>query len=380
MLKQHIRPVPYYSCTASAWEKELASSLRAEFRDKISRRLKGHHIRGFSHDYITGFIRKNKKAYPFFFRTDIAKFYPGIRHRDLIVGCQIAYRELLGLDYVPKAFKKRYVPSLNEWCGSLPVSRGIPIGSAVSAILAPVMLVPVWLEVQRRFKTPFIVFMDDVFFCTESQDQAAEIYAYLQNTLSCFYDLDLNAEKTQSGRFSDKAVEFCGWRFAGGYARVTDAKLEAFRTRLSQEIKRCRGIDPHAFFKRVNRKIDGFANYYKHGDVGKQFESLDGFVRLAVRRWLAGEGRGRNYSNLDLQTFGLHSFELVFRRLRERSAKGGPVLKQPTPSVTSQPYDSRLQRQQLELTAVIDTKLTEMLSLQRRQVVLLQKIAEYETC
>ncbi|GAB6119373.1 reverse transcriptase domain-containing protein [Dysgonomonas termitidis] len=378
MLKQNIRPVPYYSQTATVWEKELAACLRREFRDKIARRLKGHHIRGFSHDYITGFIRRNKKAWPYFFRTDIAKFYPGIRHRDLIVGCQVAYRELLGLDYVPKAFKKRFVPNLNEWCGSLPVTRGIPIGSAVSAILAPVMLVPVWLEVQRRFRVPFIVFMDDVFICTESQEQAAEVYAYLQNTLSFSYDLDLNAEKTQSGRFSDKAVEFCGWRFAGGYARISDAKVSSFKERLTVEIKRCKGIAPHAFMKRVNRKIDGFANYYKHGDVGKQFESLDGFVRQEVRRWLAAEGRGRSYSNRDLHSFGLHSFELVYRRLRERSPKDRTLLKQPTPASDAQPVDSRLQRQQLELTSVIDTKLTEMLTLQRQQVSLLKKIVEVE--
>ncbi|MFC4675443.1 group II intron maturase-specific domain-containing protein, partial [Dysgonomonas termitidis] len=126
------------------------------------------------------------------------------------------------------------------------------------------------------------------------------------------------------------------------------------------------------------RKIDGFANYYKHGDVGKQFESLDGFVRQEVRRWLAAEGRGRSYSNRDLHSFGLHSFELVYRRLRERSPKDRTLLKQPTPASDAQPVDSRLQRQQLELTSVIDTKLTEMLTLQRQQVSLLKKIVEVE--
>ena len=126
LIKQNIRPLPYYSLHVTERERVLAAMLRKEFAPKIARRIKGHHLAGFSNDYIISFIRRHKKTHPFYLRTDIAKFYPNVRHRDMIVYTQIAYKELLGLDYVPRAFKQQYVKGINDWCRSLPLQRGIP--------------------------------------------------------------------------------------------------------------------------------------------------------------------------------------------------------------------------------------------------------------
>lgn len=132
-----IRPLPYYHTASSAEEKRLAAALRREFVPKLKRLLPGHHLGGFRHDTVVNFIKRHKRAYPCFVRTDIARFYPSIRHRDIVVGCQVAYRDLLGLEYVPGSFKKKYVGGLNRWCIALPLERGIPLGSALSAIVAP---------------------------------------------------------------------------------------------------------------------------------------------------------------------------------------------------------------------------------------------------
>jgi len=71
-LKQHIRPLPYYSTAVTNDERWLANELRREFVPKIAHRFKGHHLSGFSNDFIISFIRKYKKTHPFFFKTDIA--------------------------------------------------------------------------------------------------------------------------------------------------------------------------------------------------------------------------------------------------------------------------------------------------------------------
>lgn len=258
-----IRPLPYYHTASSAEEKRLAAALRREFVPKLKRLLPGHHLGGFRHDTVVNFIKRHKRAYPCFVRTDIARFYPSIRHRDIVVGCQVAYRDPLGLEYVPGSFKKKYVGGLNRWCIALPLERGIPLGSALSAIVAPVMLLPLWLEIKRRFKLPLLVFADDILVCTRDESQSADIYTFMAGYLHRHYNLETSARKTVSGRFASDAVEICGWRFAGGYSTVSQAKVQAFMDRITAITRRRGKTDRASFFKVLNRKIDGFGHYYK---------------------------------------------------------------------------------------------------------------------
>ena len=147
MIKQSIRTAPYYNIPNVGWEYTLMWELRKELLPKIKRRMPWHHLSGFSHRYIIDFVAKNKKKYPFFFRTDIAGFYPSIRHKDVTVAMLVAYRDLLGLSYVPDKFKKKYLPPMLAWLDMLPVQyQGLPIGSLVLYLATPPLTAPVWLN------------------------------------------------------------------------------------------------------------------------------------------------------------------------------------------------------------------------------------------
>ena len=138
MIKQNIRTAPYYNVPNADWEYDLMRELRKELLPKIKRRMPWHHLSGFSHRYIVDYVAKHKKQYPFYFRADIAGFYPSIRHKDVVVAMQVAYRNLLGLQFVLDKFKKRFVPPMLSWLDSLPVQhQGLPIGSPVSCLAAP---------------------------------------------------------------------------------------------------------------------------------------------------------------------------------------------------------------------------------------------------
>ena len=108
MIKQNIRTAPYYNVPNADWEYTLMRELRKELLPKIKQRMPWNHWSGFSNQYIIGYVSKHKKQYPFYFQTDIARFYPSIRHKDVVVAMQVAYRDLLGLRFVPEKFKKRY--------------------------------------------------------------------------------------------------------------------------------------------------------------------------------------------------------------------------------------------------------------------------------
>lgn len=205
-----VRPVPYHSAGPFTGERELARALRGDFLPLLRRRLPWHHLCGLPHGSASRFVERHRKDFPYFLRSDIRSFYPTVRHQDLVVGVQLAYRELLGLRYVPSGFKSRYLAPLVHWCESLPLRRGIPLGSALSALTAPLMLVPLWLELRRRFGVPVMVFMDDVLVCCRDQKECVSVYAFLENRLHDDYDLAVNAAKTVSGRFASETFSFCG--------------------------------------------------------------------------------------------------------------------------------------------------------------------------
>ena len=377
-IRPTVRPLPWFSVSGDVDGALLAQALRTEFLPKIARRLPGHHLVGFRHDAIPEFVRNNKKRYPCFLRTDISKFYPSIRHREMIVGVQLAYRDLLGLDYVTREFKRQYVGAIHEWCRSLPLPEGIPLGSPLSALLAPLMLVPLWLEMKRRFRVPFLVYMDDLLVLCEDEDQAARIYAFVADRLYSDYGLTLNHGKTSSGRFSRQSVSFCGWRFAGGYAGISQEKVEAFKARISEAARQTAKTDLRAFIKRINRKMDGFGHYYKYGEVGGRFRELDTFVRGEIRKWLAAAGH-RGYTVKQLDALGLRSLAAIHAGVKRKAAP--PRRKTPVPVPPSRcrrpeypATDAAVQSRIAEALEKIQAQMSQIVSMGRKQIRLMEEL------
>ena len=330
------------------------------------------------HDFIPAFVRRNKARFPCFVRTDIRMFYPSIRHNDLIAGFQLAYRDLLGLQYVPRAFKAKYVGAAAAWCRALPLHKGIPLGSALSAILAPAMLVPMWLELKRRFGVPLLVYQDDVLVCTADEYQSMEVYAFIERSLHNRYGLEVNTRKTVSGRFSTDSVSFCGWRFAGGYAGISQEKVEAFKARVAEAARQTAKTDLRAFIKRINRKVDGFGHYYKYGEVGGRFRELDMFVRGETRKWLAAAGH-RGYTVKQLDALGLRSLAAIHAGVKRKAA--APRRKTPVPVQPSRcrrpeylAADAAVQSRIAETLEKIQAQMSQIVSMGRRQIRLMEEL------
>lgn len=375
-----VRPVPYHSTGLLLGEAELARGLRGDFVPLLRRRLPCHHLCGLPHGAVPRFVDRYRKAYPFFLRTDIAKFYPSVRHQDLVVGVQIAWRDLLGLSYVPSKFKKRYLGPLLRWCERLPLHRGIPLGSPVSAVAAPLMLVPLWLEVRRTFGVPLTVYMDDVLVCCRDAQQCAEVYARIENRLHNDFDLAPHVGKTESGRFATGRFSFCGWSFAGGYARIDEEKERDFAERITRSTCARGGErNSRALVKRVNRLVDGFGHYYKHGDVKRQYERLDVLIRRSVREALSG-GSSRRIYNGELERLGLRSLCGILERdsAKTKAGKATAVrnrpLRKPVPSLSAQAAALRascrvegdsFREETLVLLRSLDAKLSQLVKEQR---------------
>jgi hypothetical protein len=87
--------------------------------------------------------------------------------------------------------------------------------------------------------------------------------------------------------------------------------METFKEQMRQAHQSVRGKDLKAYVKRINYKIDGFGNYYKHGDVAKQFEVLDAYIRGLVRERLKHD-TGRYAVNSVMERVGLHSLMKIY--------------------------------------------------------------------
>jgi hypothetical protein len=327
---KEIRPIPYYTQLDAAVFKQLAHELRQHFLPMLKSRFSMHHLNAFRQGDIINYVKKWKKDYPVYLRTDIKMFYANVDAKDLVVQTQMAYKALRGQmpmhDFI--AFKEKYHKRMMAWVATLPAGTGIPLGSCMSAILAPLGLIPTWLNVRRRYDVKIIVFMDDALIMCKDTSAARLVWQLLASDLKENLKLSLNSAKTASGRFGNTVVNFCGWSFAGSYTRIDKQKMERFKMRLSELLKKSKKKTTRAFIKLINRRIDGFGNYYKAGDTLRQFEELDCFIRAGVRTWLCRGQKSKRYTNEALEKMGLHTLVRCYNKAHPVKLK---PIKQPTP-------------------------------------------------
>ena len=369
-----LRPAPYITRIATPGQKADAAHYRQKIVPLVRRRLKNHHLAGFRNDFIVDYIATHKKNYPFFVRTDIRLFYPNIRHGDIHKNVVIGYKQLLSAQRIPAAFERWSRRVVQPFLAGLPTDKGLPVGHSLSGILAPAMLMPLWLDIKKQFNVPFIVYMDDILLFARSASQASQLYEYLTFRLSDDYGLYTHPEKTVSGRFSHTPFDYCGWRVAGGYARVSDRKAEAFKQRFSEKVHTWRQKPLRAFIKLVNRRIDGFGNYYKHGDTGRQFVALDKWIRRQLRESLHRYYGIRHITNGRLADMGLHSLEALYRKCHGKSRTGPTVLAKASAPVWKAADGQAGMRQIEHRLETLSRQQGLMISIMRKQLLELERI------
>jgi len=331
-----IKPIPYYTLTDDEVSEQCADELRAIFVPKITSRFPMNAIGGLKPDAIISRVAKYKKTHPCYLRTDINKYYPSVSAKALLTQVQYAWKELHGLKFMPNSFKERFFERCSRWVKSLPHEIGIPLGSAMSLIMSQVGLVPIWLEIVRRHRgVEIIVKMDDILIMCPDAGVVRDVWNMLQRLLHHNLNVYLNVNKTKTGRLGTDPVEFCGWHFAGGYVVICEDKCNKFRDGIVEESKANAKSDTREFIKHINHRVDGFGNHYKYGNVLRQFEELDKFVRTNVRSWMAGNSKTKAWSNKALTDLGLHSLVNFYYSEHE---------KRPTNNPTPPPKDTFYQR------------------------------------
>jgi len=174
--------------------------------------------------------------------------------------------------------------------------KGTPQGGVISPMLANLYLTPLdWLMKELGFE--YVRYADDLVVLAKSAEEARAALERLRSW-AAEAQLTLHPEKTRvvDMREARAYFDFLGYRFLrtakGKLIRLVRPKsLKKLRTVLKLETQRNNGKSLEEIIQRINRRLRGWFNYFKHAHRSEH-EQLDSWVRMRLRSILR-KRRGR---------------------------------------------------------------------------------------
>jgi len=262
-------------------EKKLAQYFLKKFKPRIKEKIPSHYLVCQRPDKNISFIKTFSKKYPYFLRFDILKYYPSINHK--ILNCKISevYHKLSQKN-ISRRMKKE-LKELPLFLNYSPYNKGIPTGSSFSYALSGIFL----LDLDLNIPVPFLRQTDDYLLFLKTKKDAEKIMKNIIIPKLNELGLEINEKKLLSGKFHSDKVDFIGFDFYSGYFTIKESKKEEFKKRIITITHLTRKKSEKAIIKLLNNQILGFGHYYKHSSCKKDFQELDSFIRMRLRRYLA---------------------------------------------------------------------------------------------
>jgi group II intron reverse transcriptase/maturase len=202
--------------------------------------------------------------------------------------------------------------------------RGTPQGAPLSPLLSNLYMrrfVLGWkvLGHERRLDAHIVNYADDfVICCRGTAEQASATMRSMMTRLK----LTVNESKTKLCHVPQESFDFLGYTFGRCYSSKTGrAYLGTVPSRkkvrkLCESISECTERrwtfrEESEMVARLNRKLLGWANYFKLGPVSKAYRAVDHHVTNRLRQWLcakhqqSGRGTTRFSTEYLTETLGL---------------------------------------------------------------------------
>jgi len=223
--------------------------------------------------------------------------------------------------------------------------EGTPQGGVVSPILANVYLhyvLDLWFEKAVRKwckgEAYIIRYADDFICCFEHESEARAFYAMLIERLKKF-NLEIAEDKTRILAFGRKAMSdnnengpgklgtfdflgfthYCGKSQNGNFRvkrKTSRKKLRASLTRLKDWLRKNRTIPAKELMKALNRKLQGYYNYY---GVTDNIGMLEEFVHQNSKilyKWLNRRSQKKSFNWRTFNTSFLRRYPLAKPKIK----------------------------------------------------------------
>jgi RNA-directed DNA polymerase len=217
--------------------------------------------------------------------------------------------------------------------------RGSPQGAPISPLLSNLYMrrfVQGWktLRYERRFRARIVNYADDFVICCRGTGEAA--HAAMRDMMGRL-KLTVNETKTKLGRVPEETFDFLGYTFGrcystqDGHAFIGTRPMRQKVCRLCDKLRedtnqRKTLLDEEEVVRRLNRKLRGWANYFKLGPVSKAYRAVDSYVTHRLRRWLCkkhkvpGQGTKQYPDDYLYHTLGLVRLSAIKRNFPRAKA------------------------------------------------------------
>jgi len=245
------------------------------------------------------------RGHPDVVDADLSDYFGSIPHAELLksVARRIADRRVLHLIKLwlecavevsdKRGRKTRTTEAKDSRCG-------IPQGSPISPLLANLYMrrfVLAWkkLGLERSLGSRIVTYADDlVILCRRGKaDEAMLRMREIMGKLK----LTVNEEKTRVCKVPEGEFDFLGYTFGRMYsARTGHARIgyRPSKKSIQRMVSSIHELTEQAttwqeateLVRTINRKLSGWANYFRVGTVNKAYRAINSYTAVRLRRWL----------------------------------------------------------------------------------------------
>ncbi|UCH26409.1 MAG: group II intron reverse transcriptase/maturase [Trueperaceae bacterium] len=162
-------------------------------------------------------------------------------------------------------------------------SEGVPQGSPLSPLLSNVLLDELDKELERRGHA-FCRYADDCNVYVKSEAAGERVLLSITRFLERRLRLRVNREKSSVTR--PWRMTFLGYSMTAERRprlRVARSSMMRLRGKLRAAFRKGRGRNLLEFMSELTPILRGWMNYFKHAEVRRVFEELDGWIRRKLR-------------------------------------------------------------------------------------------------
>jgi len=327
--------LPYYrSINLQKEERVFAEFLLRKIKPRLKEKLPEHYlIQSIPYKKLK-FIKEKSTSYPYFLKFDIRLYYPSICHETLSKEIESIFGNS------PSRRMKKYLKDILQYLNSSPYGKGISIGSSLSYVLSCIFLLNLDLLLPR----PFLRQVDDYIIFCKNKNEPEKILKEIVSPELKRLNLEINEKKLKSGKFHKDKVNFIGFNFYAGHFTIKESKISDFKNRIIKITHLTKKKPKEAIIKLLNNKILGFGHYYKHASCTQDFQALDSFIRMRLRRYLSRNKDSKNkqgnliLTNEAIKSIGLkslvdirygHEKRHISKKRSKKTTKSGRLITQP---------------------------------------------------